>query len=420
MRGSGLNSIYNARIPRTGFHSAPACAVRIALLILLLAATGAASQWQGPEIQLARKIVSVTGPGAVALTVTNRSFLGNAEAEEIRRGLTNELARTGVQVVASEQAAATVEVTLSQNEHSYVWVAEIHVGNNEPSVVMVNGTFPEGSGSGVTSSAITIHKALIWNDDHRILDVALPITTPPHMIVLEPESVVLYSLQNGRWQQEQAFAIAHEHPWPRDLRGRLVLRKDHLFDAFLPGVLCRSTATAPLGINCKESDDPWPLAVEPALNAFFAPTRNFFTGALSPGIQKQTATAPFYAAAALPRDKYTLWMFAGVDGQTHFLDGVSDQVLRVTAFGSEIASVHSGCGSGWQIVASQPNDSDHDTVKAFEIPDREPVPASPAVEFNGEVTALWPDSEAATVIVVSHERATGRYEAYRLSLTCGQ
>ena len=41
---------------------------------------------------------------------------------------------------------------------------------------------------------------------------------------------------------------------------------------------------------------------------FFASTRNFFTGAISPGIGKQVTTQPFYSAATVPREKYALWM----------------------------------------------------------------------------------------------------------------
>ena len=106
----------------------------------------------------------------------------------------------------------------------------------------------------------------------------------------------------------------------------------------LPGVFCRSTATAPLALNCYESDDPWPLGADQSgLSAFFAPTRNFFTGALSPGIEKQTTVKAFYSAAMLPRDKYKLWIFATVDGQVHLLDGVTDQTAARLGWGSDIA-----------------------------------------------------------------------------------
>ncbi|MGA8150195.1 MAG: hypothetical protein WB952_04545 [Terriglobales bacterium] len=391
------------------------------LPILFLASPALASPWQASEIQLARKISAVIGPGEVALDVVNVSSLKNKDADEILHGLLNELSSLGLHSVPPDQAAATIRVTLSENLQDYVWVAEIRQGNKESSVVMVATSRPDNLAWDHPVSALSLHKALIWMDDNRILDVALPVGNPAHMIVLEPESVLLYVLQSGHWQQENAFAITHPRPWPRDLRGRLVLRKDHLFDAYLPGVLCRSSTTAPLAINCRESDDPWPLAPDPPpLSAFFAPTRNFFTGVFSPGIQKQTATSPFYSAASLPRDKYTLWVFATVDGQVHWLDGMTDQVTGNLGWGSDIVSLHSGCGSGWQILATEKRGGRHDTLTAFEVADRDPVVVSQPEEFSGGISALWTDADSATAIVIVQDSEAGKYEAYRISPTCGQ
>ncbi len=371
--------------------------------------------------ELARKIAAVTGPGAVALEVTNRSSLSSTEADDVRRGLWTELGALGLHFVGADQAAATVRVTLSENLRNYVWVAEIQVGNNEPSVVMVTSRRLEPAAGEHSSASLTIHKAPLWTDENRILDVALPTSSPQIMIVLEPEKAALYAVQNGHWQAQQTFAITHSRPWPRDLRGRLVLRKDHLFDAYLPGVLCQSTTASPLALKCRESDDPWPLATEPsALSAFYTPARNFFTGALSPGVQKQTATAPFYSAAALPREKYTLWIFSTVDGQIHLLDGMTDQTATKLGWGSDIASVKSGCGLGWQVLATSRGDGSGDTVQAFEIADREPVAVSAPVEFDGGITALWADSDSASAIAVAQDSETGQYEAWRLSITCSR
>src|SRR5579863_715809 len=291
MRSVSHNPVYNARIPLMFFRSYTPYVFCLLLPVLLLATESRADQWQTPAIELARKIAAATGPGAVALEVVNRSSLENAAANEIRRRLLDQLGSLGLHSVVTEQAAATIQVTLSENLQDYVWVAEIHLGNNESSVVMVTLPRPEGVAADRPAS-LTIHKALIWTADTRILDVALPAGTPLHMIVLEPENIILYELQSGRWQPQQLLTITHSQPWPRDLRGRLVLQKDHLFDAYLPGVVCRSAPAAPLAMTCRESDDPWPLFPgQSPVSAFFAPKRNFFTGVLSPGIQKQTTTS---------------------------------------------------------------------------------------------------------------------------------
>jgi len=113
-------------------------------------------------------------------------------------------------------------------------------------------------------------------------------------------------------------------------------------------------------------------------------------------------------------------VFAGVNGQVHWLDGMTDQVAENLAWGSDIVSVRSGCGSGWQILATEESAGPHDTLKAFDVADREPVVVSPPVEFSGGISALWPDADSATAIVVVRNSEAGKYEAYRISPTCGQ
>lgn len=403
-------TVYNAPIPTRRITNA-------AVLVLTLASAAWAGDWQAPASQMAQRIAAITGPGAVAATVVNHSSLTSSEVDDVRRKLSTELAAFGVQSASADQAAATVQVTLSENVQNYLWVAEIRQGTSMPVVVMLS--VPSvGRPAARPSNLLAIHKALLWSDENRILDLAIVNSNPPHMIVLESDRVVLNRLQGDHWQQEQALALIHVRPWPRDLHGRLMLRKDHLFDAYLPGVYCRSGTAAPLSMSCDDSDDPWPLTGE--MNAFFSATRNFFTGALSPGIQKQTIAPAFYSAAAVPREKYTLWAFAGVDGQVHFLDGVADRPFAQLGWGSDIASLRSGCGAGWQVLATSDGDGPGDSVRAFEIPDREPVLVSAPVEFEGRVTAMWTDSDGTGVTAISHNAETGKYEAYRLSMDCRQ
>jgi len=380
-----------------------------------------AANWSAPAEQLARKIAAVTGPGAVTVDVLNQSSLDKNESDDIRRQLLAQLASMGLRFVESEQAAATVHVTLSENLDSYVWVAEIHQGTNEPALEMVSLPRPDSAGSTRELSAFTLHKTLLWSQADPILDVAVLDGNPPHLVILEPNQVVLYRFQDSHWQREQEFAIAHSRPWPRDMRGRLVTRKDHLLDAYLPGVLCQSGNHAPLALHCRESDDSWPLGNDLLnLNAFYAPARNFFTGVLVPGVGKQTSAPAFFSAAVLPRVNYTLWLFAALDGQIHMLDGVTEQTVRIRGWGDEIASLRTTCGSGWQVLASSNASGDADSVRAYEIADREPAPVSQPIELNGSMTSLWAATDGTTAFGVSRNSQTEKYEAFRLSLSCTQ
>ncbi len=82
--------------------------------------------------------------------------------------------------------------------------------------------------------------------------------------------------------------------------------------------------------------------------------------------------------------------------------------------------MRSGCGVGSQVLVTGNEDGASDSVRAFEIADREPVVVSQAAEFNGKITALWSDADGTGAIAISQNSETGKYEAYRLSIACGQ
>jgi len=444
MSRATVNAVYNSRIAGmlTPFSLRRIAFVRI-LPILLLPATIWGQNRVGAEGQLAAKILAATGARTITVEVSNRSSLGrpgisSANADDIRRGLLTQLAALGAHFVNAEQAGAQVRISLSENLQNYVWVAEIHLNpsqtpnqtpnktsNEAPShdspVVMVSFPRPETRAVDPETAVVVLHRTSLWSQQERILDVAVSDGNPAHMVVLDSRSVGFYRLQDGRWQAEQSLVITHSRPWPRDLRGRIELRQDHLFNAYLPGVFCRSTAISPPAMACYEGDDAWPIGTNSSsVNAAFISSRNYFSGAVLPGLGKQMTTAPFYSAAVFPRDQPTLWMFAAVDGHVHVLDGVTDQVMEKMGWGSEIATVRSGCGSGWQVLATGNREGSGDMVRAFEVPGREPIAASAALEIAGSVTALWTEPGETGAVVVVRNSETERYEAFRLTLTCGR
>ncbi len=403
----------------------------------------AAADWNAPEQQLARKVVAVTGPGAAALTIENRSSLGRRDAEIIQNGLRSALESAGLHLVKPEQAAATLTISLSENATAYVWVAQIRQGSGEPSVTMVSVPRPEGSAARRDSVPLGLRKTPVWSQPSAILDVAVleENASPTRIAVLDEDSLSLYRIQGGHWQQEQALSIAHAHPWPRDLRGRVIPAKDHLLDAYLPGVLCRTTTSSPPSLSCHESDDPWPLVsgivnggdlsvfpsaglangastVVPQERAFFASARNYFTGAITPALGKFTNVPTFYSAALVPREKDTVWLFAATDGQVHMVDGVSDQPAR-PGWGSDLATLKTTCGAGWQVLAGSAGLGD-DSVRAYEFPDHDPVAVSAAIDFPGPITALWTEAKGDSAIAVARNLQTGGYEAFRLAVVCTQ
>ncbi len=433
-------AVYNSRIASMFISSSFRSVYFVLILpVLLLNVPARGQNWAAAEEQLAKKIVEVTGPRTMVVEITNRSagISGSTPAnmDGIRRGIPAQLTALGASVVDSQPAAATISISLSENLQSYVWVAEIHLAasqasnqtpSTEPTIVMVSLARAGNETIRPDAAALVLHKTLLWAQEERILDVAVidhsernPEGGPAHMLVLDSRGVISYRLQNERWQPDQTLTVAHSRPWPRDLRGRLELRKDRLFDVYLPGVYCRSTSGFPLSLTCNQGDDNWPIGTGLfSLNASFISARNYFSGALLPGVGKQMTTAPFYSAAAFSRGQSLLWLFTAVDGTLHMLDGVTDQVGQNPGWGSDIASVRSGCGSGSQLLATGKGNGPRDSVRAFEVPDNEPIPASTALELPGMVTSMWTESGETGAMAVIRNSDTGGYEAYRLTVTC--
>jgi hypothetical protein len=373
---------------------------------------------------MARRIVEKTGPGAIYLEFnTAEGALGKSAAAEARRALEKELGARGARLVRRNAAAATVTVTVSENAQGEVWVAEVRQGAGEAAVILLpvarSNAPPPPRGP---ATNLTIRRLLLWTQEQPILDVArVEGGSAQHLLVLDPEHVTLYRWSENKWDPEQVLGIYHARPWPRDVRGRLVVRRDYLFDAYLPGVVCASTNAAPISMTCREADDPWPLSeAQPGQSGFYSPVRNFFNGTLVPGLGGHTTTAAFYDAVTLPRPGGALWITTALDGTVHLLDGATDQAIR-PGWGTAMAAVRSNCGSGWQVLASGAGDyTATDTVTPIEFTERAPATAGESAEFRGPVMELWDTNDPATAIAIVRNLESNEYEAYGLTVACGQ
>jgi len=392
---------------------------RALCLCVLVSQLCLAIDWHDPVSQLAAKITAATGPGVVALEINNHSSLTPADTEEIRRELTASLAASGVRIWQPDQAAANIKLTLSENLQEYVWVAEIQAGASDAKVLLVSTPRTSIAVAAPNTPPITIRATPLVSQADPILDIAIVESNPPRIVVLGRTAVTIQQFANQSWSIVQSLSITSPTPLPRDARGRIFLGKDRLFDAYLPGLACHSTNSTPLAMSCAPSEDPWPLQSQ-GISAFFSPARNFFTGALVPGIGKQNSAPPFYSAAAIPRANYSLWIFAGLDGQVHLLDGINQQILGKVHWGSDVAAVHPACRPDSLVLADAADSDPADLIQAFEFADREPAAVSPKLAINGTITALWSTPTTDSAIAVYKNYGTGNYDALQLNLDCGR
>lgn len=133
--------------------------------------------------------------------------------------------------------------------------------------------------------------------------------------------------------------------------------------------------------------------------------------------------APFFSGAAWQSGDQRMWLFAGADGRMrYFQNDLANPAATFNGWGSTMAAVHSTCGSGWQILTSAPSDTIRpDSLQAVEIAGREALPVSSPVDLSGAVEALWTAGNYNQVVNgVMQSQATGKYEAFTLTVICNQ
>src|SRR5689334_4881883 len=131
-------AVYNAHKPQMSIRLGARTLCRSLILLLFLVPSMSASSWTESERELTNKIGAVVGPGAVSLAVENRSSLAIGDVNAITAELRTQFEAAGMRIVAKDQAAANVQLTLSENVQGDVWVARIQLGQNAPAIVMVS------------------------------------------------------------------------------------------------------------------------------------------------------------------------------------------------------------------------------------------------------------------------------------------
>lgn len=425
--------------------------------------------WREPARALAAKIASHAGPrAAILLSFKNNSALTPDDTAAVRRDLREELKEKGLRIVAAppEPRRPTavkggtaepdrVAVTLSENVRGYIWVAEIQralADAGAAEVAMIAVPRPVDGGA-PASAGLVIRRALLWQQDEPILDLAVVDASGASLLVLDPTRVSLVRFEsspaagNGAPPHVDSAPLSHTTPWPRDPRGRIALdagnapppapgpepapglrsgaASSRSFAAYLPGGKCQGTIEPRLTVDCSAANEAWPAGPGQDRSSF-ALGRNFFEGRVMRGGGGAIDVPAYFSAAELPGPAGSagpasaVQVFDGVDGRVH-VRARGREVAAFVGWGSNIAAIKADCANRWLLLADAASEwAEPDAVRAYEIDRGSAVAASPAVELAGPITALWPEGDATSVLAVSRDSRTGRYEAYSLSISCGQ
>ncbi len=381
--------------------------IALALLLLFLAVPGVswADTWEDVARQLARKIVASVAPQqSVGLAVQNASSLDAAEVAQVRAVLEEELRSQGVRLVNAPPADAEVRVTLSENVQGYLWVAEIRRGEAlDVAMVALKGVVAIERPR--SRPSVLIRKEFVWEQAEPMLDAVFPFTpegATPVMVVLEPSRVAMYKFDKESWQLDQSFPLTRSRAQPRDPHGRLVVSEDEI-TAALQGDSCNVFLRSPGRVDCQALQYEWPRRPDEIVDA------------------AGKNTPPWHSFASLDVGERSVQIIAGIDGRARLYEEGAEPVATFDGWGSDLTDLYSDCSGGEQLLVTGNGDwSESDTLQAYEIVNREAVAVSPPVEFPGPVMALWPAGDLETAVAISRNFKTGRYEVYRLSITCGR
>lgn len=335
------------------------------------------------------------------LSVENLSSLSDTQVSSVRSALQSALRNAGYSLSSEVHSQGLIHITLSESLGGYLWIAEVRRGEAATVLMM---SFDSGKLEQFRpSSSLTIRREFLWEQEQPILDVTVVAAggEAAELGVLERGQFSTYFPKAGGWTRAGVIPLPKSSPWPRDSRGLLYLGIDAQ-GVSLQGENCRFDARqASVGWKCQPSKTQQPLASD---------AESRVAGRKGP---------PWFSAATFQADGKPAVVISGIDGQSRLYGEGAEPVATFSGWGSEIASIQSGCDSGWELLVTGKGDwTSPDTIQAFEIREHRAAAVSAALEFPGPVTALHSAEDSKTAIAVVKNLRTHHYEAYRLAITC--
>jgi hypothetical protein len=337
----------------------------ILFLLVLLGIPGPArsSNLEDSARELAQKIAAALPAGQnVEAEVRNASSLHAGDVARIEQAFKVELQDRGVGLSATGDTATVVLVTLSENYKELVWTGEIRQGDTSH-VVMIALDRSAEKRAFSRPMPVTIHADKFWEGPEGILDaeeLAGLRGQPWFVLLLRDRLLILEPF--GR------IAINFPSAASRDPVGKLgPLENGNKISFSLPSRVCSANLDLRRFNECLPIDGPGaaPASTIPLL----------------------TDLAP---VGPIPQGKgIALSIGAVCQGSTRLFLATSGQDYTQT-----------------------------DSLQVFQIAESgSPVPASVELEFPGPIMALHSAGEGPRAVV--RNLATGNYEAYRLSISCG-
>lgn len=350
---------------------------------------------------------------------------GAVDLAEAQQAFESQLAARGLRLLkapATSSSTIAIRVSLSDDTESRMWVAEF-VRDGKPGVEIASFAVTAPS-DGFSQGTVLIQRQLVVTQAEPILDFALTGAANDAnslLVVLSPNSISVMHFRDKTWQLQAKDLFPSIPGTPRDLQGRLAINGGAV-DAWLANVNC----TGPLAdigqTRCAEAKNPaWEYAGANGKNVSVtaARGRNWFQWMDT--ADGNAGREALYSIAGFVANDQALWASAGQDGRLRVYGESGAAIANLNGFGSQIVSVQTACGTGWQIMTTREGDfSKTDAVQAQEWTGRAFRPVSAEMEFDGPVLALRKGSDVNSVRAMVRNLKNGMYEAYSLSVYCNR
>jgi hypothetical protein len=360
----------------------------------------------------------------------NHSDLSPATSERMREAFQAELDRQHLSMTESSGADLSIQLTQGPSLIYLIAALSTEKGQTIASVSFPKAQFSAADRVGAVSK---IDRQLLWEQPEAVLDLAQledSAGKPDLLLVLGRSSLFLYRRDKEQWFLKDSAPLPRGNPEMRDLRGEIHL-DDHFFQFHLPGFECDGDAWQKLAFECEERKGIWRAEFDPMLQVPFSldAGHNFFAvdphyiGSKKFPLPGFFSASPFYSAE--DQEGYQA-ILAGADGHSYFLqsgnerDHTGESLELISAdWGSELITTPISCRENSLILATGPRDRTfRDTLQGFQLDQKTVTPATTVIEFPGPVLSLRPEKRSAAIAIVFN-LTTGNYEAYRVTMECG-
>jgi hypothetical protein len=342
------------------------------LLIGVPAVAGSATLEDYAKEMARKTVAALPARENVQYEIRNASSLKPEDVARIEQALSAELEAQGLHAVPSGGASAAViagvVITLSESWNELVWTANIRQGEQSHAVLM---SVPRLAADGAASKAmpLTLRAEKFWDGPQRILDAGLISygRAQSWLVLLLPDGPLVQNIQDGSTGKVDVP------------RGTTASREPMGSLGFNDGVntIWFSLWTPPVMRICKVD------------------------------LESHTILE------CLPNDKDN----RPVDARFPMMVDGAPAGPPPSGKGLELV-IPAVCGGTSQFLASgNRDDTEPDSLQAFEIGPNGPVAISAEQNFPGPVVALH---TGATPRAIVRNLTTGNYEAYRVAISCGQ